>query len=112
MSNASKYAPGSTVTISLDWETNRAHICVSDNGPGIPAEHLEHIFHRFYRLKKHIDSKKGSGLGLFICREIINAHHGKIFAESVLGEGATFHIYLPRHQPPGEAVTPFQEELT
>ncbi|MFH1636612.1 MAG: ATP-binding protein [Chloroflexota bacterium] len=111
-SNAAKYALGSTVTISLDWEPDQAHIRISDTGPGIPVEHLENIFQRFYRLPEHIGSKKGSGLGLFICREIIHAHHGKIFAEFLPGEGSTFHIYLPRQQPSDEAVPPLQEELS
>ena len=112
LSNAAKYAPGSTVTIFLDWEPNQAHIRINDTGPGIPVGHLENIFQRFYRLPEHIGSTKGSGLGLFICREIIHAHHGKIFAESLPGEGSTFHIYLPRQQPSDEAATMLQEELS
>lgn len=112
LSNAAKYALGSTVTISLDWEPNQAHIRINNTGPGIPVGHLENIFQRFYRLPEHIGSTKGSGLGLFICREIIHAHHGKIFAESLPGEGSTFHIYLPRQQPSDDAAPPLQDDLS
>jgi signal transduction histidine kinase len=95
LNNAAKYAPGSTVTISLKAEENQAHICFSDTGPGISPAHLENIFNRFYRVPNQISSVRGTGLGLFICRRIINAHNGEITAESTLGEGTTFHIFLP-----------------
>jgi len=95
ISNAVKYAPGSTLTIMVESEDKQAHISFRDTGPGIPEEHLESIFKRFYRLAEHSSLARGSGLGLFICRQIINAHRGKIFVESNLGKGATFHIYLP-----------------
>jgi signal transduction histidine kinase len=99
LNNASKYAPGSTVLVSLDWDSEMAHISVRDNGPGIPQEHLEDVFKRFYRLPEHSGSERGSGLGLYICREIIQAHRGRIFAESVGGEGTTMHFLLPRSKP-------------
>ena len=95
LNNAAKYAPGSTVTISLMGEENRAHIAFSDTGPGISPAHLENIFSRFYRVPNPNSSVRGTGLGLFICRRIIRAHNGEITAESTLGEGTTFHIYLP-----------------
>jgi signal transduction histidine kinase len=95
LNNAAKYAPGSTVTISLKAEENQAHICFSDTGPGISPAHLENIFNRFYRVPNQNSSVRGTGLGLFICRRIINAHNGEITAESTLGEGTTFHIFLP-----------------
>jgi signal transduction histidine kinase len=96
ITNAVKYAPGSIVTISLCWEDETVHICVQDQGPGIPEDELQNIFKRFYRLPQHRKLVKGSGLGLFICKQIINAHHGEIFAESILGHGTSFHISLPR----------------
>lgn len=95
ISNADKYAPGSQVTISLEWEAAWAHIRVRDTGPGIPPEHLDDIFDRLYRLPQHRDVVQGTGLGLFICREIIQDHGGKIYAQSQLGEGTTFHLLLP-----------------
>ncbi|MBM3144661.1 MAG: hypothetical protein FJ010_06750 [Chloroflexi bacterium] len=96
INNAEKYAPGSVVTISLNWEAERAHITVRDTGPGVPKEHLEDIFKRFYRLPEHRANVSGTGLGLYICSQIIQAHDGEIMAESALGEGMVVHIYLPR----------------
>jgi signal transduction histidine kinase len=95
ISNAKKYAPGTTVTITLTTQDNMAHISFSDNGPGIPALHLPNIFTRFYRVPDQSRSVRGTGLGLFICRRIIKAHGGEITAASTPGEGTTFHIDLP-----------------
>ena len=64
-----------------------------DNGPGIPKESLPLIFERFYRARS--EKATGTGLGLFICKQIIDAHRGKIWAESTLGQGTTFFIELP-----------------
>jgi signal transduction histidine kinase len=95
LSNAVKHAPNSTVNITLSTQDDHAHIKFSDQGPGIPAEDLPNIFTRFYRVPNQNKAIRGTGLGLFICRRIINAHEGEITAESKLGEGTTFHIYLP-----------------
>jgi signal transduction histidine kinase len=95
LSNAVKYAPGSTVNFTLSTQDDHAHIKISDEGPGIPEEDLPNIFTRFYRVPNQNRAVRGTGLGLFICRRIINAHGGEITAESVFGEGTTFHIYLP-----------------
>lgn len=95
LSNAIKYAPGSTVNITLNTQDDHAHIQFSDQGPGIPSEDLPNIFTRFFRVPNQNPSVRGTGLGLFICRRIINAHDGEITAESKYGEGTTFHIYLP-----------------
>lgn len=95
LSNAVKYAPDSTVIIVLTKQDDYAHIEIMDEGPGIPEEDLPNIFTRFYRVPNQNRAVRGTGLGLFICRRIINAHGGEITAESVFGEGTTFHIYLP-----------------
>jgi len=95
LSNAVKYAPGSTVKLTLTSQDDHAHIKVCDQGPGISPEDLPNIFTRFYRVHNQNRAIRGTGLGLFICRRIINAHDGEITAESVFGEGTTFHIYLP-----------------
>jgi signal transduction histidine kinase len=95
LSNAIKYAPDSTITITLNSQDDHAHIEFNDQGPGIPTEDLPNIFTRFYRVPSRNKSVRGTGLGLFICRQIINAHQGEITAVSKLGEGTTFHIYLP-----------------
>lgn len=90
-SNAARHAPGATVTVRMRLEGNQVHLLFRDSGPGIPAEILPHLFQRFYRPFP----TSGSGLGLYICRQIVEAHGGKIWAESQLGQGTTFHILLP-----------------
>jgi signal transduction histidine kinase len=96
ITNAIKYAPGSPILIDAKQEKDDLHITVTDHGPGIAAEHLAHLFDRFYRVPGQTAS--GTGLGLFICKQIILAHKGKIWVESTLGEGTTFHIVLPIRQ--------------
>jgi signal transduction histidine kinase len=96
LTNATKYAPGSDVTIHLDWQPKTAHISVKDTGPGIPEDHLNRVFERFYRVSKDSGAERGTGLGLYICQEIIQAHQGEIYAESEVGKGTTIHIMLPR----------------
>ncbi len=94
--NALKYAPGSPLHINLNQEGESLHIQFSDEGPGIPSEFLEMIFERFYRVPDdERAANTGTGLGLYICRQIIAAHRGKIWAESTRGHGVTFHIELP-----------------
>jgi len=92
-SNAAKYAPGSPISISLTNEKDCYRIRFSDKGPGISLEHTEHLFQRFYRVPGQMGT--GSGLGLFICKKIIEAHGGSISIESKPGEGTTFIIDLP-----------------
>ena len=94
--NAIKYAPGSPIIINSKQEKDDLHLTFTDNGPGIADEHLTHLFDRFYRVPGQ--SASGTGLGLFICKQIILAHKGKIWVESKQGEGTTFHILLPFRQ--------------
>jgi signal transduction histidine kinase len=94
--NAIKYAPGSKITISLRAESNKQIVTISDQGQGIPSEHLPFLFERFYRVSGHAN-KRGTGLGLFICKQIIQAHHGEISVETSPGKGAAFLIELPVH---------------
>ena len=94
-SNAIKYAPGSKLDVSLWQDGNALCIQFTDHGPGIPQEHLAMIFERFYRVPGDGSANTGTGLGLYICKQIIMAHRGKIWAESVLQEGTTFYIELP-----------------
>jgi len=98
ITNAAKYASGSDVIIGLEWTSDSAHIIMKDTGPGIPKEHLDNIFKRFYRVSQDSGPERGTGLGLYICQEIINSHGGEIYAESE-GKGTTIHIMLPRVQP-------------
>ncbi len=101
LSNAIKYAPGAQVMITLSQLDDQAYITVMDNGPGIAPEHLQHLFNRFYRVPTDNVSVRGTGLGLYICRRIIQAHKGEISVESTLGKGTTFHIRLPIEQKEG-----------
>jgi signal transduction histidine kinase len=93
-SNAVKYAEGSKVTIIAKEVKNALVVIFSDEGPGIPKAYLPYIFERFYRVPGD-RSNTGSGLGLYICNQIIMAHRGKIWVESVLDHGTTFYIQLP-----------------
>lgn len=69
---------------------------VSDQGLGIPRKDLSRIFDRFYRVDKARSRKQGgTGLGLAISKEIVEAHHGKIWADSSEGNGSTFYISIP-----------------
>jgi CheY-like chemotaxis protein/two-component sensor histidine kinase len=84
LSNAIKFSPGGgTVAVSVQAEGGEIHAAVSDEGIGIPAEALPHLFERFFRVDSS-DRREigGTGLGLAICREIVEAHGGRIWAES------------------------------
>lgn len=98
VSNSVKYMePGRKGKIDIDIydEGNYAHIIMKDNGKGIGLSELPHIFERFYRTDSSRNSKQGgSGIGLAIVKKIIEDHKGKIWAESVEGEGTTMHVYL------------------
>ena len=82
---------------------DRIAISISDNGPGIPTENLNKIFEPFFTTK---EVGRGTGLGLSICYGIIRQHGGDLWAESVVGGGATFHIELPVVTPEGEPTGP------
>jgi two-component system sensor histidine kinase KdpD len=92
--NAIKYAPGAPTTVLLEQIGEKVIISFVDRGPGIPKESLPFIFERFYRVRSE-KSVTGTGLGLYICKQIIEAHRGKIWAESTPGQGTTFFIELP-----------------
>jgi PAS domain S-box-containing protein len=90
--------PGTTISIRLHREERAPHnvvVSVADEGPGIPALELEKIFDRLYRVAGRPAKHKGNGLGLYICRGIVQAHGGRIWVESQAGHGATFHFALP-----------------
>jgi signal transduction histidine kinase len=95
ISNAIKYAPGCVLIISADPVDEQIHITFSDNGPGIAPRYIPNLFHKFFRSPDSPTEVRGTGLGLYICWQIIKAHGGEIFAESDLGKGTTMHIMLP-----------------
>jgi signal transduction histidine kinase len=93
--NAHQHTPaGTRITVRGRLTGDEVLLCVSDDGPGIPAEEREAVFGRFHRLSS---AGGGSGLGLAIARAIVELHGGRIWAESKLGQGAAFHLALPRH---------------
>lgn len=94
MDNAAKYAPGRTVAIELKRDKDRALITVKDQGQGIENAKLEKIFDRFERLDAD-RNVGGLGLGLYIAKNIVDAHVGEISVESTVGKGTTFRILLP-----------------
>lgn len=95
--NAVKYTEEGKVTISIAGNDQVVQCSVKDTGPGIPPDDLPHLFQKFYRVDNSATRTiGGSGLGLFICRKIIELYNGRIWADSKVGEGSSFYINLPR----------------
>jgi signal transduction histidine kinase len=95
--NAKKYSPERTpIKIKVWQQVGEARVSVQDAGIGIPAADLPRIFERFSRAS-NVDDRRfhGMGLGLFICRGIVEEHGGRIWVESEVGKGSTFHVGLP-----------------
>ncbi|MEN4011131.1 MAG: ATP-binding protein [Bellilinea sp.] len=95
ITNAEKYASGSPVYITMKAVKDGVKVEIRDEGPGIAEKYLDRIFDRFFRIPDQRTNIHGSGLGLFICRQIIQAHHGEISISSKIGEGTVFRIFLP-----------------
>lgn len=100
MHNAIKWSPqGDVVKVRARVERDEVVISVLDNGPGVPEEHRERIFERFYQVEPSRSGKEGSGLGLAICRHIVEAHDGRIWVENNPdrqdGAGGCFYFTLP-----------------
>jgi len=95
--NAVKYTPEGKVTLGITGDKNVVQCYVKDTGPGIPAADVPHLFQKFYR----VDSSAtrtigGTGLGLFICKKIVEQYNGRIWVESEVDKGSNFYINLPR----------------
>ncbi|HVH64326.1 MAG TPA: ATP-binding protein [Candidatus Dormibacteraeota bacterium] len=97
VNNAVKYSPeGGTVTLSSRVEGETALISVTDTGIGIPADEISHVFERFRRVRSGAaQAIPGTGLGLTIVKQIVEMHGGKIWVESALGHGSSFHFTIP-----------------
>jgi two-component system phosphate regulon sensor histidine kinase PhoR len=95
--NAVKYSPaGSRVDVEVERDHGRVRFSVRDRGPGIPPGEQEHVFEKFYRLDPHHHyGVGGSGLGLYICRQLVASMHGRIWVESAPQRGSTFAFELP-----------------
>jgi len=100
--NAVKFTERGSVTIisKKDKKKGRAIFTVTDTGIGIPAEHLPHIFDRFYRVDKARNREDGgTGLGLAIVKSLAEAHGGRVEVASISGEGTSFTVFLPAQGP-------------
>ncbi len=92
--NALKFTPkGGRIELAVHNRVTYAEISVTDNGPGVPAHAKEQIFERFSQLQ--MQDRRGMGLGLFIAKWIVEAHHGRIWVISEMGKGSTFSFTLP-----------------
>jgi two-component system sensor histidine kinase KdpD len=109
LENAAKYTlPGSEIRVEASVDGGEARISVTDNGPGLQPGSEEAIFEKFTRGKKESDTP-GVGLGLAICRAIVKAHKGRIWAENISEGGARFTFALPLGTPPTLADLPDEE---
>jgi len=96
LSNAVKYAPGSNrIEVQLESDGNFAMVGVRDFGIGIPKEKIYQLFSRFYRIDEHTANISGLGIGLYLSKEIISRHHGKIWVDSTFGTGSIFWFSIP-----------------
>jgi signal transduction histidine kinase len=97
VNNSVKYSPeGGTVTLSSRVEGGLALVSVTDTGIGIPADEIGHVFERFRRVRSGAaQSIPGTGLGLTIVKQIVEMHGGKIWVESALSHGSSFHFTIP-----------------
>jgi signal transduction histidine kinase len=96
--NALKYAPESVVAVAAARDDDGVHLSVADDGPGIPADQVRSIFEKFGRGRE--TRRSGTGLGLYITRGLAEAQGGRVWCDSVEGEGATFHVWLPVGEAP------------
>ncbi len=95
LSNGIKYSNGKTdVILTIDHDDTMLTVSVKDQGLGISTKHLPHLFERFFRAEK-TKNLEGIGLGLYLCRQIIHAHNGRVWAESEEGKGSTFYFSIP-----------------
>lgn len=96
LSNAGRFTEQGRVVVSGEIKENRIILSVTDTGPGIPDEFQEKIFEPFFQIHSYLNGHKGgSGLGLSICKQFVEMHHGKMWLKSKVGQGTTFYFELP-----------------
>ena len=95
--NAIKYTPEGEVRVDVSGTEDKVVITIKDSGLGIPTEDIPHLFQKFYRVD-NMDRQSigGTGLGLYLCRRLVEAMQGRLWVESVFGSGSTFFVELPR----------------
>lgn len=99
LGNAIKYTPeGGDISIEMKAQSEQVILRILDSGPGIPPSDQPHIFEKFFRAGNVPKGVGGSGLGLAIVKSIVDSHHGRIWVESLLGQGSTFTVVLPLTQ--------------
>jgi signal transduction histidine kinase len=103
LSNAAKFGSGKPIELRLEPRRDRVRLLVTDHGIGIDPARSKRLFERFGR-GVSADHYGGLGLGLYACRQIVEAHGGSIGVESRLGQGATFTVELPRAGAPEKRV--------
>ncbi len=102
LENAVRYTPaGSPLEIAVSATASEMLVSLADRGPGIPHNDLERIFDKFYRVLGHTRKTGGTGVGLAVCRGLIEAHGGRIWATNRSDGGALFRFTLPLHPPDG-----------
>ena len=95
--NATKYTDTGKVSIGITGDNQVVQVRIQDTGAGIPKEDVPHLFEKFYRVDNTATRTiGGTGLGLFICRKIVEMYNGRIWVDSSFGQGSTFYINLPR----------------
>ena len=96
LNNAIKYnVNGGEIIVHASSTADEVIMAVSDNGLGIPDESIPHMFEKFYRVPGVERSVQGTGLGLYICKRIVDAHQGSIEVDSKIGGRTTFTLHLP-----------------
>jgi two-component system sensor histidine kinase KdpD len=110
LENAAKYTPeGTAIDIHAEVDDGELLLTVEDNGPGFPPGMEEKIFEKFLRGESETDTP-GVGLGLAICRAVMKAHKGRIWAQNRSEGGAAFHLAFPLGQPPSVPELPEEGE--
>lgn len=95
--NAVKYTAEGTISVAITGDAGVVQMQVTDTGAGIPVEDIPHLFQKFYRVDSSMTrTVGGTGLGLFICKKILELYNGRIWVTSQLGKGSTFYVNLPR----------------
>lgn len=97
INNAIQYTPeGGKITIKASPKDEGVHIKVADNGVGIPEDEQDKIFEKFYRVEERTGEARGLGIGLSTAKHFVDLHGGRIWVESEVGEGSTFHVEIPK----------------